>query len=69
VRAVTSGGPAASAGLQAGDVITKVDARVVTDADSLIVAVRDHDPGSTVTVTYTRGGATRTASVVLGTAS
>jgi putative serine protease PepD len=65
---VSSGGPADKAGLQAGDVVSKVDVRLVTDADSLIVAVRAHDPGTTVTVTYQRGGATRTASVVLGSA-
>ena len=36
-----------------------------TDADSLIVAVRAHDPGDTVTVTYLRGGQQRTAKAVL----
>jgi putative serine protease PepD len=65
IRAVSSGGPAAKAGLRAGDVVTKVDDRRVTDADSLIVAIRAHEPGSTVSVTYTRSGATRTAEVTL----
>ena len=65
VREVTAGGPAATAGLQSGDIITRVDARTVTEANGLIVAVRSHDPGSTVTVTFLRGGATRTASVTL----
>ena len=65
VGAVHPSGPAAKAGLQAGDVITKVGSRVVTDADSLIVAVRANKPGSSVQVTYTRGGQTRTATVVL----
>ncbi len=65
VQAASDGGPAASAGLQPGDVITKVDDRPVTDADSLIVAIRAHDPGDTVTVTYRRGGATQTASATL----
>ncbi|MGZ6826535.1 MAG: S1C family serine protease [Mycobacteriales bacterium] len=69
VQAVVPGGPAAKAGLQAGDVVTKVDDRRVTDADTLIVAVRSHDPGSTVTLTLTRGGATRTVKVTLGTSS
>ena len=62
---VTAGGPAARAGLQGGDVITKVDDRVVTDADSLIVAIRSHRPGTVVTVTYTRAGTTSTAKVTL----
>jgi putative serine protease PepD len=65
---VSSGGPADKAGLQAGDVVTKVDDRLVTDADSLVVAVRSHNPGATVTVTYQRGGATHTATIVLGSA-
>lgn len=65
IREVTAGGPAATAGLQSGDIITRVDARTVTEANSLIVAVRSHDPGSTVTITYLRAGATRTASVTL----
>jgi putative serine protease PepD len=64
---VSAGGPAAKAGLQSGDVVTKVDDRIVTDADSLIVAVRAHDPGTTVTVTYRRGDAVHTAQVQLTT--
>ncbi|MDQ6648581.1 MAG: trypsin-like peptidase domain-containing protein [Actinomycetota bacterium] len=63
---VMAGGPAAKAGLQVGDVVTKVGSRAVTDADALIVAVRAHDPGETVSVTYQRSGSSRTASVVLG---
>ena len=65
VQAVTPGGPAAEAGLQAGDVLTKVGDRAVTDADSLIVAVRAYDPGDVVTLTYLRGGETRTAKATL----
>ena len=69
IRGVTSGGPAASAGVQPGDVVTKVDDRRVTDANSLIVAIRSHDPGETVTLTVTRGGAERTLKVTLEAAS
>jgi putative serine protease PepD len=69
VQAVTGGGPADKAGLRAGDVITKIGDRRVTDADSLIVAVRAHSPGAVVSVTYTRGGAQATTRVTLGTAS
>ncbi len=69
VSSVTAGGPAATAGLQAGDVITKVATRRVTDANSLIVAVRASTPKAVVTITYTRGGATRTAQVTLGTST
>ncbi|MCU1592543.1 MAG: hypothetical protein JWP11_3799, partial [Frankiales bacterium] len=65
LRQITPGGPADKAGLQAGDLITKIGDRVVTDADSLIVAVRANKPGTTVTVAYERGGQSRTASVTL----
>ena len=65
VRDVAAGGPAAKAGLQSGDVITKVDARIVTDANSLVVAIRSHDPGSTVTITASRAGVPRTTSATL----
>lgn len=60
ISQVTPGGPAAQAGLKSGDVITKIDDRRITDAESLIVAIRSHVPGSTVTVTYERGGSTQT---------
>jgi putative serine protease PepD len=66
IQNVTNGGPAASAGLQDGDVVTKVGDRQVFDVDSLIAAVRDHEPGEKVTVSYTRDGSTHTATVTLG---
>ena len=66
LSAVTPGGPADDAGLQAGDVVVRVGDREVTDADSLIVAVRSGDPGQSVQVHYVRGGQERTATVVLG---
>jgi len=65
VQSVSSGGPAAGAGLEQGDIITKVDGRTITDSDSLIVAIRSHGPGSTVALTYLRGGAAQTASATL----
>jgi putative serine protease PepD len=65
LRVVTPGGPAAKAGLQAGDLVTKIGLRLVTDANSLIVATRAHDPGAAVAVTYTRAGQVRQTSVTL----
>jgi putative serine protease PepD len=69
VQSVTPGGPAQVAGLAVGDVITQVGTRAVTDADSLIVAVRSNDPGTTVPVTFTRGGAQHTVSIHLASAT
>jgi putative serine protease PepD len=66
VGAVTPNGPSAAAGLQAGDVITKIDSTLVPDADTLIATVRSHTAGDKVTITFTRGGVTKTATVTIG---
>ncbi|HTZ45857.1 MAG TPA: trypsin-like peptidase domain-containing protein [Jatrophihabitans sp.] len=63
---VSAGGVAAKAGLQRGDLVTKVDDQQVTTADALIAAVRSHAPGEKVTITYVRGGKTSSVSVTLG---
>jgi putative serine protease PepD len=65
---VTSGGPAAAAGLSAGVVVTKVDNQVIDDADALAAAVQSKAPGNKVTVDYLDAtGVTRSAQVLLGT--
>lgn len=56
VREVTPGGPAATAGLRTGDVITDVDGRSVASMSALVVEMRDHEPGNTVLVGYRRDG-------------
>ncbi len=67
---VVNGGPAASAGLPSGAVVTKLDDRVIDSADALVAAVRSKAPGDTVTLTYTDpSGATKTVKVKLGEAS
>ena len=63
---VTPGGAATKAGLQAGDVLTKVGGRSVDSADALIAAIRSHQPGDQVSLTYVRSGATKTVTVTLG---
>ncbi|MDO9409324.1 S1C family serine protease [Patulibacter sp.] len=67
VASVATGGPAADAGLKAGDVITKVGDTTVTDTELLGAAVDTHQPGEQVEVQYTRGGDRKTAKVTLGT--
>jgi putative serine protease PepD len=62
---VVDGSAASAAGLRPADVVTEVAGRAVRDVDDLIAAVRDHDPGDTITVRYDRGGQNATASVVL----
>jgi putative serine protease PepD len=67
VASVAAGGPAADAGLRTGDVITKIGSTAVTSAEAVGTAVDAHAPGDAVEVTYTRGRATHTAKVTLGT--
>ncbi|MCW2550399.1 MAG: trypsin-like serine protease with C-terminal domain [Mycobacterium sp.] len=65
---VTSGGPAAVAGLAAGAVITKVDHQMIHSAEALVAAVQSKAPGVTVTLDYLDpAGVSRTTQVVLGT--
>ncbi len=63
---VTAGSAADDAGLQAGDVITKVDGQIVTSSDGLVATIRAHRPGDEVTLTYERDGDTRSTSITLG---
>jgi putative serine protease PepD len=58
VQDVTAQGPADAAGLRTGDLITKVDGTVLTDATQLIVTIRSKAPGDTVTLTVERDGQT-----------
>ncbi len=62
---VLSGGAAQQAGLQAKDIITKLDGKPVQSVDQLIVTLRGFKVGDTITVTYVRGSDTRTAKLVL----
>ncbi len=63
---VESGGPAAKAGLKPGDVITKLDDRVIDSGPTLIGEIWTHQPGDKVTITYERGGKTHTVELTLG---
>ncbi|WP_419184178.1 trypsin-like peptidase domain-containing protein [Streptomyces collinus] len=63
--AVAAGGPAARAGLKAGDVITEVDGERVHSGEELIVRIRAHEPGDRLRLTVERGGE-REVSLVLG---
>ncbi len=66
LASVESGGPAAAAGLKAGDVVMKIDDRVVDSSDELVAAVRSYAPGEKVTLTVRRGGEEQTVAVTLG---
>lgn len=66
VRGVVAGGPAATAGLVAGDVITAVDGTAVDSATTLGELMNAHHPGQKVTLSWTTAtGATHSATVAL----
>ncbi|HEU4348089.1 MAG TPA: trypsin-like peptidase domain-containing protein [Actinoplanes sp.] len=65
LRAVEPAGPAAQAGLKAGDVVTKLDGHVLEEGTDLIALVRKYAPGATVAIEYRRGSQQETASVTL----
>lgn len=69
IKRLSSDGPAQQAGLSTGDVITELDGRQITDAESLTASVREAAAGQKVTVKYQRNGSEKTAEVTLGSAS
>jgi S1-C subfamily serine protease len=64
---VVPGGPAAKAGLQAGDIIVVAQGKLIVSYDQLAVLVQQAKPGSQLNVTYFRNNAKRTATITLGT--
>ncbi|MFF7964093.1 S1C family serine protease [Streptomyces sp. NPDC007903] len=66
VVTVKQGGPAAKAGLKAGDVITRLGDSPVGTTTELAEVLAEKKPGEKVTVTYQRSGARHTAEVTLG---
>ncbi len=75
LEAVTPGGPAEKAGLQAGDIITKFNGTalgglIAADEDEsgpgmkLVQLAHKLDPGDTVKIEYRRGSDTKTATIV-----
>ncbi|MFD7223244.1 trypsin-like peptidase domain-containing protein [Streptomyces sp. NPDC059892] len=64
--AVVPNGPAAKAGLKAGDVITKFNGTPIDSGPTLIGQIWTHRPGDKVTLTYKRDGKEATAQVTLG---
>lgn len=65
ISSVQAGGPAEAAGLKAGDIVFKIDGRVLEEGVDLIALVRKYAPGSVVSVEYQRGTSNQTASVTL----
>ena len=66
VGAVTPGGPAADAGVRAGDTIVSFDGRRIASPDSLSSLVNARQVGDEVRLVVRRGGAEQTLTVTLG---
>jgi putative serine protease PepD len=62
---IITDGPASDAGLQVGDVVDEVGGDAVGSVDELILALRQHKVGESVTVTFQRDGREQTAQVTL----
>ena len=67
VTAVAPGGPAANAGLLAGDVITAVEGKPAKDPTALALLTLTKKPGETVAVTYSREGTSADTVITMGT--
>ncbi len=65
VSKVTPGGPAAKAGIQAGDIITKINGEEIKNSLRLTRELFKYKPGDTVTVTIFRENKTQDVSVEL----
>jgi putative serine protease PepD len=66
LQSVDPGGPAAKAGLAAGDVVTKVGDRPITGAEDLIGAIQGSSVGAELKLTIQRGGNEQAITVTVG---
>ena len=62
---LVDGSPADSAGLTPGDVIIRFGDEPIVSADDAVLAIRAHDVGERVEITYLRGSSQRTTSATL----
>jgi serine protease Do len=65
IAQVVAGGAADTAGLEQGDIITKVNDTVISDAVGLTHELFKYNPGDQVKITYYRNGSSQTVGVTL----
>lgn len=66
ISGVSVPSPAERAGLQTGDIITKVDERQITSLPGALAAIHMHRPGDSFPIEVIRGGARRRMTATLG---
>jgi putative serine protease PepD len=65
VQEVIAGGPAAEAGMRAGDIIVEIEGEKIASMEELVSVLSRFDVGDVITVTYTRDGTRGAARVEL----
>ena len=65
IAKVVAGGPADQAGIKEGDIITKVNDKVISDSSGLTHELFKYNPGDNVKLTYYRNGASQDVTVKL----
>jgi serine protease Do len=65
VGAVNAGGPAAVAGLEAGDVITKAAGRAIKNAGDLVATISEQKIGARVPIEFAHGDHARSGTIVV----
>lgn len=66
VTEIKPGGPAAQAGLRAGDWLVEVDGKALKSNDSLLTALSGYRPGDRVQITFVRESERRKVEIILG---
>ncbi len=66
VQSVTDDGAAKKAGIKAGDVVTKIDGKIVTNEQTLSFLVANIEPGTKIPIELIREGKTRTVTATVG---
>lgn len=66
VQSVTADGAADKAGIEPGDVITKIDGKLITKEQNLSFLVAEIEPGTKIGIELIREGKTRTVTATVG---
>jgi len=66
VESVDAGGAAERAGIQPGDVITRVEDTPVVDGQNIMMEIRNKKPGDTISIEVYRNGRNHTLPTTLG---